>query len=200
MRRPSKSAIVNSSIALIHNQRRARAGAGRELRLLEAEVRRPQSSPRAPAADPHPDLARAQATALRRELNEWRTRAALPALPSPVRTAEHAALVSAEELGAHAEEEERRAYALVGQEAEEEEYDEGEERAATQWNAQLQYALQQQQQQVRAGACAVRGGRLTRARAQAQAQEWAAQAALFTPPGSGHGAPFDGVQGDVFAR
>ena len=50
VRRPSKSAIVNSSIALIHTQRRQRALAARELRQLAME-----------------------ADSLRRQVNEWRT-------------------------------------------------------------------------------------------------------------------------------
>ncbi|KAH7098440.1 hypothetical protein BKA62DRAFT_674301 [Auriculariales sp. MPI-PUGE-AT-0066] len=49
VRRPSKSAIVNSSIALTHTQRRYRAQGGRELRILKSET-----------------------DALCRELNEWR--------------------------------------------------------------------------------------------------------------------------------
>ncbi|KAK7026023.1 hypothetical protein VNI00_015740 [Paramarasmius palmivorus] len=59
IRRPSKSAIVNSSIAHIHASRRHRALASRELRLLKAECDH-----------------------LRRELNEWRDRASIPRLRS----------------------------------------------------------------------------------------------------------------------
>lgn len=62
IRRPSKSAIVNSSIAHVHASRRHRQLASRELRLLKLE-----------------------ADALRRELNEWRDRAAIPRVQEPAR-------------------------------------------------------------------------------------------------------------------
>lgn len=62
IRRPSKSSIVNSSIAHIHASRRHRLLAARELRLLKLE-----------------------ADALRRELNEWRDRSGLPRVEEPVR-------------------------------------------------------------------------------------------------------------------
>ncbi|CAL1705844.1 unnamed protein product [Somion occarium] len=62
IRRPSKSSIVNSSIAHIHASRRHRALASRELRLLKLET-----------------------DALRRELNEWRDRSGLPRVEEPVR-------------------------------------------------------------------------------------------------------------------
>jgi len=62
IRRPSKSAIVNSSIAHVHASRRHRFLASRELRALKLE-----------------------SDALRRELNEWRDRAALPCVEEPVR-------------------------------------------------------------------------------------------------------------------
>jgi len=62
IRRPSKSAIVNSSIAHIHASRRHRLVAARELRLLKLET-----------------------DALRRELNEWRDRSGLPRVEEPVR-------------------------------------------------------------------------------------------------------------------
>lgn len=62
LRRPSKSAIVNSSIAHIHAARRHRLLASRELRLLKLE-----------------------SDALRRELNEWRNRAGIPRIEEPVR-------------------------------------------------------------------------------------------------------------------
>ncbi|KAI0784324.1 hypothetical protein C8Q75DRAFT_390853 [Abortiporus biennis] len=62
IRRPSKSSIVNSSIAHIHASRRHRLLAARELRLLKVET----------------DL-------LRRELNEWRDRSGLPRVEEPVR-------------------------------------------------------------------------------------------------------------------
>jgi len=62
IRRPSKSAIVNSSIAHIHASRRHRQLASRELRLLKLE-----------------------ADALRRELNDWRDRAGIPRVQEPTR-------------------------------------------------------------------------------------------------------------------
>ncbi|TFK91092.1 hypothetical protein K466DRAFT_483529 [Polyporus arcularius HHB13444] len=62
IRRPSKSSIVNSSIAHIHASRRHRLLAARELRLLKLE-----------------------SDALRRELNEWRDRSGLPRCDEPVR-------------------------------------------------------------------------------------------------------------------
>ncbi|KAG6830558.1 hypothetical protein H0H87_007666 [Tephrocybe sp. NHM501043] len=62
IRRPSKSSIVNSSIAHIHASRRHRMLASRELRLLKME-----------------------ADALRRELNEWRERAGIPPIEDPIR-------------------------------------------------------------------------------------------------------------------
>lgn len=63
IRRPSKSAIVNSSIAHVHASRRHRLLASRELRILKSE-----------------------SDALRRELNEWRDRAGLPRVEEPVRS------------------------------------------------------------------------------------------------------------------
>ncbi|KAG6807534.1 hypothetical protein H0H93_001509, partial [Arthromyces matolae] len=62
IRRPSKSSIVNSSIAHIHASRRHRLLSARELRLLKLE-----------------------ADALRRELNEWRERAGIPLVEEPTR-------------------------------------------------------------------------------------------------------------------
>jgi len=88
VRRPSKSAIVNSSIALIMAQRRARAVAGRELRGLKAET-----------------------DALRRELNEWRDRANLPRVDEVPRTQDFFDLLNAEDV-AEVGEEERRAYEM----------------------------------------------------------------------------------------
>ncbi len=73
IRRPSKSAIVNSSIAHIHASRRHRAMASRELRLLKLE-----------------------ADAVRRELNEWRDRAHLPRVEEPVRSEAFAMVLSGE--------------------------------------------------------------------------------------------------------
>jgi hypothetical protein len=63
IRRPSKSAIVNSSIAHIHASRRHRALAAREVRLLKLE-----------------------ADAIRREVNQWRERAGLPGVEEPARS------------------------------------------------------------------------------------------------------------------
>lgn len=62
IRRPSKSAIVNSSIAHVHASRRHRLLASRELRLLKLE-----------------------ADALRKELDGWRDRAGIPRVQEPVR-------------------------------------------------------------------------------------------------------------------
>ncbi|KXN84521.1 Transcription factor MYC2 [Leucoagaricus sp. SymC.cos] len=62
IRRPSKSSIVNSSIAHIHASRRHRMLAARELRLLKHET-----------------------DALRREINEWRDRAGIPRVEEPAR-------------------------------------------------------------------------------------------------------------------
>lgn len=73
-RRPSKSAIVNQSIALINNQRRSRIIAARELRLIKAEN-----------------------DALRQELNEWRGRNSLPRVEEPPRSADLIALLAVEE-------------------------------------------------------------------------------------------------------
>lgn len=90
VRRPSKSAIVNSSIALIHTQRRARATAGRELRNLKAET-----------------------DSLRRQLNEWRERACLAPVEEPMRNPEFMALIALQEEDAEEGEEERAAYAMM---------------------------------------------------------------------------------------
>ncbi|KAF6750560.1 hypothetical protein DFP72DRAFT_1072266 [Ephemerocybe angulata] len=73
IRRPSKSSIVNSSIAHIHASRRHRALASRELRLLKAE-----------------------SDALRRELNQWRDRAGLPTVDEPLRSEGFAVVVHGE--------------------------------------------------------------------------------------------------------
>lgn len=73
IRRPSKSAIVNSSIAHIHASRRHRLLASREVRLLKLE-----------------------SDALRRELNEWRDRANLPRVEEPVRSEAFAMVLSGE--------------------------------------------------------------------------------------------------------
>jgi len=73
IRRPSKSAIVNSSIAHIHASRRHRAMASRELRILKLE-----------------------ADALRRELNEWRDHAKLPRVEEPARSEAFSMVLSGE--------------------------------------------------------------------------------------------------------
>jgi hypothetical protein len=73
IRRPSKSSIVNSSIAHIHASRRHRQLASRELRLLKLE-----------------------SDAMRRELNEWRDRASLPHVEEPVRSEGFAMILSGE--------------------------------------------------------------------------------------------------------
>lgn len=86
VRRPSKSAIVNSSIALIHSQRRSRIIAASELRLIKAEN-----------------------DALRQELNEWRQRANLPRVEEPPRSTDLMALLNLEEE-IDMDEENRRAF------------------------------------------------------------------------------------------
>lgn len=73
IRRPSKSSIVNSSIAHIHASRRHRLLAARELRLLKVE-----------------------ADTLRRELNEWRERSGIPRIEEPVRGDGFGIVLSAE--------------------------------------------------------------------------------------------------------
>lgn len=73
IRRPSKSSIVNSSIAHIHASRRHRLLAARELRLLKLE-----------------------ADALRRELNEWRERSGIARVEEPVRGDGFGVVLSAE--------------------------------------------------------------------------------------------------------
>jgi len=102
VRRPSKSAIVNSSIALIHQQRRARGVAARELRLLKSEA----------------DL-------LRREVNEWRERARMPPVEEPIRSQDFHILMTVEEVEEN--DEERAAYAAMNavDEADEDEYGDG---------------------------------------------------------------------------
>jgi len=73
IRRPSKSSIVNSSIAHIHASRRHRLLASRELRSLKLE-----------------------SDALRRELNEWRDRAGLPRVEEPIRAEGFSMVLSGE--------------------------------------------------------------------------------------------------------
>jgi len=73
IRRPSKSSIVNSSIAHIHASRRHRMLASRELRLLKLE-----------------------SDALRREVNEWRSRAGIPSMEEPVRSDSFSMVISGE--------------------------------------------------------------------------------------------------------
>ncbi|KAJ7889008.1 hypothetical protein B0H13DRAFT_2041685 [Mycena leptocephala] len=67
LRRPSKAAIVSSSIATVHASRRHRVLAAQTLRALSRE-----------------------AEGLRREVNEWRARARVPQLELPVRSEGHA--------------------------------------------------------------------------------------------------------------
>ncbi|KAF8637272.1 hypothetical protein AX17_002938 [Amanita inopinata Kibby_2008] len=73
IRRPSKSSIVNSSIAHIHASRRHRMHAARELRLLKLE-----------------------ADAMRREINEWRDRAGIPRIEEPIRSDAFSMVISGE--------------------------------------------------------------------------------------------------------
>jgi len=73
IRRPSKSSIVNSSIAHIQASRRHRLIASRELKMLSNE-----------------------ADALRREVNEWRDRAGLPRVEEPVRSDAFAMVITGE--------------------------------------------------------------------------------------------------------
>jgi len=84
IRRPSKSSIVNSSIAHVHASRRHRLLAARELREMKME-----------------------ADALRRELNEWRDRAGVPRVEEPVRGEGFGMIISGEleVLGVAGEEE-----------------------------------------------------------------------------------------------
>lgn len=115
VRRPSKSAIVNSSIALVHTQRRFRAIAARELRALAHEAEN-----------------------LRREVNEWRAafpgqaqsvpsaalnnaeganNSTLEAVLEPVRSADFVALMELEEVSEEEmsmNEQERIAYEMRG--------------------------------------------------------------------------------------
>ncbi len=84
IRRPSKSSIVNSSIAHVHASRRHRLLAARELRALKME-----------------------ADALRREINEWRDRSGVPRVEEPVRGEGFGMVISGEleVLGVAGEEE-----------------------------------------------------------------------------------------------
>ncbi|KAJ7200816.1 hypothetical protein GGX14DRAFT_659529 [Mycena pura] len=74
LRRPSKSTIVNSSIAHVRAARRTRALAAHQLRALNAECDK-----------------------LRREVNYWRARAGMRAEPSPLRDAAFASVLSGAE-------------------------------------------------------------------------------------------------------
>ncbi|KAJ6511720.1 hypothetical protein DFH09DRAFT_268504 [Mycena vulgaris] len=74
LRRPSKSAIVNSSIAHARAARRYRALAAAQLRALNAEC----------------DM-------VRREVNQWRARAGVHPAPTPVRSEGFAQVLSGEE-------------------------------------------------------------------------------------------------------
>ncbi|KAJ7040888.1 hypothetical protein C8F04DRAFT_183978 [Mycena alexandri] len=73
LRRPSKSAIVGSSIATVHASRRHRVLAAQTLRAISREAEN-----------------------LRREVNEWRARARVPQLEAPKRSEGHAAVLRAE--------------------------------------------------------------------------------------------------------
>jgi len=73
IRRPSKSSIVNSSIAHINASRRHRILAAQQLRLLKSET-----------------------DALRHEVNEWRMRAGVPGVEEPRRADGFAVILSGE--------------------------------------------------------------------------------------------------------
>ncbi|KAK7042333.1 BHLH domain-containing protein [Favolaschia claudopus] len=73
IRRPSKSAIVNSSIAHINASRRHRILAAQQLRLMKNET-----------------------DALRHEVNEWRVRAGVPCVEEPRRADSFAVVLSGE--------------------------------------------------------------------------------------------------------
>ncbi|KAJ6472833.1 hypothetical protein C8R47DRAFT_720157 [Mycena vitilis] len=73
LRRPSKAAIVHTSIATVNASRRHRVLAAQTLRSLTRE-----------------------AETLRREINEWRSRARVPQLATPVRSDAHEAVLRAE--------------------------------------------------------------------------------------------------------
>jgi hypothetical protein len=73
IRRPSKSAIVNTSIAYFHSSRRHRNLASRELRTLKYET-----------------------DALRRELNDWRDQASIQRIHEPTRSDGFSVVLSGE--------------------------------------------------------------------------------------------------------
>ncbi|KAJ7615843.1 hypothetical protein FB45DRAFT_234499 [Roridomyces roridus] len=73
LRRPSKAAIVGSSIATLHAARRHRVLAAQTLRNVTQE-----------------------AETLRREINTWRARASIPPLETPIRPEAHAAVLRGE--------------------------------------------------------------------------------------------------------
>ncbi|KZS87436.1 hypothetical protein SISNIDRAFT_470911 [Sistotremastrum niveocremeum HHB9708] len=103
VRRPSKSAIVNSSIALIHAQRRARATAARELRTLYSQYAQ-----------------------LKVECDEWRRRSGLRPVEEADRSADFVSLMECreeEEMG----EEEKGALRMAIGNAGEDGYEDGEE-------------------------------------------------------------------------
>ena len=93
IRRPSKSSIVNSSIAYVHASRRNRSLAARELRNLKAEC-----------------------DTLRREVNEWRDRANIPRVEEPLRSDGFAMVLNGEleALNSFPEEEEDMAHHYDG--------------------------------------------------------------------------------------
>jgi len=82
VRRPSKSAIVNSSIALIHAQRRQRATAARELRTLYSQF-----------------------LLLKAECDEWRLRSGVPPVEDGERSKEFISLIELREEEEMGEEE-----------------------------------------------------------------------------------------------
>jgi len=152
VRRPSKSAIVNSSIAVIHAHRRRITTSSRAIRSLKNE-----------------------SDALRRELNEWRARANLPRVDEPPRSDDFESLMLVEDDWENSAQEERRAYEMAAADSAEDEDaifpadDFAPQRApiviqqqqqqhnlfdpaapdadkVAAWNAQLYSALQQQQQ------------------------------------------------------
>jgi hypothetical protein len=101
IRRPSKSSIVNSSIAYLQASRRHRLMASRELRNLKVEVDN-----------------------LRREVNEWRDRFRMPRVEEAVRGEGYAMVLSGEleVLSAVPEEEEEHSHGYEGDEDAEEEF------------------------------------------------------------------------------
>jgi hypothetical protein len=130
IRRPSKSAIVNSSIAHIHASRRHRTLAARELRHLKLE-----------------------ADAYRREINQWRERSGLPGIEEPARSDAFALVLSGEieleqELAGFGENFEGGSY--LGPVDEEDGYDDEDEYMQHPAHAQQQQQMAMAQQQMAA--------------------------------------------------